>query len=77
MAPAAQKSSGGDGDSVRSKSWASVVSQPEDDLRFVEESLGAVVDGILKIPMAVIEKGVAKLKRAVVGQFAVCLGILV
>ncbi|CAN1338733.1 hypothetical protein LINPERPRIM_LOCUS38198 [Linum perenne] len=49
--------------------WASTVSQSEDDLQFVEAYLRAVVDGVLKIPMAFVDKGVAKLRSAMVGKF--------
>ncbi|CAN1791458.1 hypothetical protein LINPERHAP1_LOCUS19314 [Linum perenne] len=69
MAPSASKASSSSSDPKQPKSWASIVSPSEDDLHFIEESLDAVVDGVLKIPMAVVEKGVAKLRRAMVGQF--------
>ncbi|CAN1345912.1 hypothetical protein LINPERPRIM_LOCUS40576 [Linum perenne] len=52
------------------RTWASVVAQAEKDLRFVEESKEAIVDGVLRIPKAVLDEGRDRMKGALVGQFS-------
>ncbi|CAN1320475.1 hypothetical protein LINPERPRIM_LOCUS31709 [Linum perenne] len=46
-----------------------MVAQDDSELTFLEESLKSVVDGVLKIPDAVLQKGADRLRGAMVGQF--------
>ncbi|CAN1800602.1 hypothetical protein LINPERHAP1_LOCUS22611 [Linum perenne] len=49
--------------------WASIVTGERFELRFVEDSKKAFVEGVLKLPKEVLEVGTKKLKAAVVAQF--------
>ncbi|CAN1293555.1 hypothetical protein LINPERPRIM_LOCUS22070 [Linum perenne] len=51
------------------RSWADIISDPKDDLQFVDISESAKQGGALRLPDEVLAKGVEKLKAAVVVQF--------
>ncbi|CAN1273070.1 hypothetical protein LINPERPRIM_LOCUS14851 [Linum perenne] len=61
------------GESSRSKeaakSWADIISDPANDLKFIEIPESALVGGVLKLPKDVLDKGRERLKAAVVIQF--------
>ncbi|CAN1339418.1 hypothetical protein LINPERPRIM_LOCUS38472 [Linum perenne] len=46
-----------------------MVSDPESNLKFIEIPLSAIVDDVLIIPDVVIEKGIIRLRSAIVSQF--------
>ncbi|CAN1339535.1 hypothetical protein LINPERPRIM_LOCUS38527 [Linum perenne] len=52
------------------RTWASLISDPSLDLKFVEIPVSACINGVLKLPSDVIVDGVERLKAAVVAQFA-------
>ncbi|CAN1334811.1 hypothetical protein LINPERPRIM_LOCUS36529 [Linum perenne] len=53
---------------MKPNSWASVVGDGDSSLRYVDTS-SAFVNGTLRIPKSVIDKGLQKLKAALVAQF--------
>ncbi|CAN1289110.1 hypothetical protein LINPERPRIM_LOCUS20120 [Linum perenne] len=51
------------------KSWADIISDPANDLEFIDIPEAALKGGVLKLPKEVLAKGKERLKAAVVIQF--------
>ncbi|CAN1310677.1 hypothetical protein LINPERPRIM_LOCUS28172 [Linum perenne] len=51
------------------KSWVDIISDPANDLKFINILEAALKDGVLKLPKEVLAKGKERLKAAVVIQF--------